>query len=328
MLSGDRLQQAYRGRRLAVLGASGFIGRWVARRLTACGARLSLIVRDAGSMEALLPTYGIRSEIVEQDLADLAAVREVLTEIRPSVVFNLAGYGVDHAEQDEHTAFLINAALVRAVAEAMASLQDATWKGQAVVHVGSALEYGVAKGNLAESSEPHPTTLYGRSKLAGTLGLAEVCCGSALRGVTARLFTVYGPGEHEQRLLPSLLRTADAGRPLDLTLGWQQRDFTFVEDVAEALLRLGATATEPGEVVNVASGRFTTVRDFVETAARVLSIERDLLRFGAVPVRDEEMEHEPVSVERLQKRTGWLPDIDVEEGIRQTQIFQKRGGSP
>ena len=327
MLSGDRLQQTYRGRRVAVIGASGFIGRWVARLLTACDAHVYLVVRDAGSMEALLPAYGIRGEVVEQDLADFAAVKRLLTEVRPSVAFNLAGYGVDRTERDDRTAFLINAELVRTVAETMASIRDAMWKGHDLVHVGSALEYGVARGDLAESTAPRPTTLYGRSKLAGTQVLTDVCQESGLRGVTARLFTVYGPGEHEQRLLPSLLRTAESGRPLDLTSGRQQRDFTFVGDIAEALLRLGASADEPSEVVNVASGRFTTVRDFVETAAQVLGIERDLLHFGAVPVRDDEMEHEPVSVERLQKRTGWLPNIDVKKGIRQTQIFQQRGSS-
>ena len=81
-----------------------------------------------------------------------------------------------------------------------------------------------------------------------------------MRAVTARLFTVYGPGEHCGRLLPSLIEAARAEKPLELTAGTQLRDLTYVEDVAEGLLRLGLAQAEPGSVVNLATGHLTMVR--------------------------------------------------------------------
>ena len=77
-----------------------------------------------------------------------------------------------------------------------------------MIHVGSALEYGTARGNLNELTAPSPTTLYGRSKLAGTLRVCRAARRRGFRAVTARLFTVYGPGEQPGRLLPSLMAAA------------------------------------------------------------------------------------------------------------------------
>lgn len=312
----------YRGQLVLVLGATGFIGRWVAARLSQAGARVFLGVRDGVTARALGPVYGIDGTIVQMDAADRTSVRELLGALRPAYVFNLMGYGVDPAERCAEVAYQINARLVECVAEAAGTAAAGGGTPWKTIHVGSALEYGAVRGNLDETCVPRPTTLYGRSKLAGTLGLSRVCRSQGVPGVTARLFTVYGPGEHDGRLLPSLVRAARTSAPLELTAGEQRRDFTYVEDVADGLLWLGLAPTEPGGVVNLATGRLSRVRDFVEAATSVLQISPDRLVFGALPTRPEEMEHEPVKVERLRRLTGRVPATDLAAGIRRTAVFE------
>ncbi|MBI4589076.1 MAG: NAD-dependent epimerase/dehydratase family protein, partial [Candidatus Rokubacteria bacterium] len=281
----------YCGVRAAVLGASGFIGRWVARALCAERADVYLVVRDGTHARAIFSRYGIRGTVVEQDLGEPAAAGALVRTIRPSITFNLVGYGVDPSERDDRTAYAINAFLVEALCGAAAEACDRRWRGQDIVHVGSALEYGDIGGSLSEDSAPKPTTLYGRSKLAGTEVLLRSCPALGLKGLTARLLTVYGPGEHRGRLLPSLVDAARMGKSVRLTAGDQKRDFTYVEDVAGGLLRLGLAAAKPGEIVNLASGQLTSVRTFAETAAEILNLPQDRLEFGAIPTRPEEMAH-------------------------------------
>jgi nucleoside-diphosphate-sugar epimerase len=183
----------------------------------------------------------------------------------------------------------------------------------------------MAQGDLSEGSIPNPTTPYGQAKLSGTIQLARCCEENGLKGVTARLFTVFGPGEHDGRLLPALLEAADTQNPVSLTSGVQERDFTYVEDVAEGLLRLGLTTdAKPGEVVNLATGQLTSVRNFAKKAAGILGIPEDKLDFGTKSVRTEEMKHSPVSIERLRQLTSWIPTTTVEEGIGRTQRFLER----
>jgi nucleoside-diphosphate-sugar epimerase len=308
----------YRGERVAVLGATGFIGRWVAAELHAAGAKLILPVRDRVAAATVLSDCGFDGEVSTLDLADEAAVRSFFSDARPTVTFNLAGYGVDRGETDEEAAFQINTRLVQVIAEAIAASPYDGWRGQRLIHAGTAMEYGAVAGDLVEDGPTMPTTLYGRSKLAGTEALAHVCKESGLRGLTARLFAVYGPGESESRLLPSLRRAAVDGSSIELTAGLHKRDFVYIGDVGEGLLRLGTASVKPGEIVNLASGRLTSIREFAETAADRLGIDRSKLLFGALPTRAEEMRHHAVSNRRLLDSTGWQPTTTVREGIERS----------
>ena len=319
--------RAYRDRDVLVLGASGFIGRWVARLLSQAGARLHLVARDPAQGEELSQAYGIRGEWLQADLADSHAASAVIELERPAVVFNLVGYGVDRSERDEQLSHRMNRDLPATLAEALARWTDDSWPGVRLVHAGSAFEYGRAGGDLAEGTPPEPCTLYGESKLAGTNRLSETCQETGLRGLTARLFTVYGVGEHAGRLLPSLFEAAQSDSVLELTAGLQRRDFTYVEDVAEGLLRLGCSGAQPGAVVNLATGRLMTVREFVQAAARQLGLPDEQLGFGRRPTGADEMEHAPVNTALLRWLTAWRPQTSVEEGVRKTAAFRSRSDS-
>lgn len=302
---------SYLGARVVVLGATGFIGRWVTRALRDAGAEVHLVARAAG-LDAAGGSH-------PHDLTDLDGTRALIRRLAPAVVFNLAGYGVDPAEKregDAARAGVLNAELPAAVATALAAVPSA-WPGARLVHAGSILEYGPIGGALREDRAPRPAGLYAETKLAGTLALADQSRRTGLRAVTARLAQVYGPGEQEGRLLPALLAARRTGRLEPLSAGTQRKDFTYVEDVAAGLLVLGRQRPEPGEVVNLATGRLTTVRDFALEAARVLPLDPGLLRFER-PVPAGELEHDPVPIDRLRELTGWVPPTGIAEGIRRT----------
>jgi UDP-glucose 4-epimerase len=326
----DWMGTPYRGATVVVFGAAGFIGRWVARRLVDAGARVVLVVRDAPRAEPLFACMGVTGQLETCDVTNAQDVRALLQRAQPAVAFNLAGYGVDPRERSPSDAYRVNVAMVEAMCDGMAAVPNQAWSGQRVVHVGSALEYGAARGNLREDTPPGPTTVYGRSKLAGTRALAERCRRHRLAGVTARLFTVYGPGELEGRLLPTLLAGGSHERVLEFTAGTQRRDFVYVEDVAEGLLRLGLAAPQYGTVCNLATGRLTSVREFIEVAAGVAGLDPSRLRFGVLPTRPEEMSHDPVDVSLLDTLTGWRPMTAVADGIRRTAAAMRelRGSLP
>ncbi|HEX6133874.1 MAG TPA: NAD(P)-dependent oxidoreductase [Longimicrobiales bacterium] len=315
---------AYRGARALVVGATGFIGQRVASLLDRSGARVTATGRDPAALAALRRRLSARGETVVCDVGSADEVTRLLRRTQPAITFNLAGYGVDRTERDEAAAHRINAELPALLVRQLSQAGRGGWSGQVLVHAGSALEYGEARGDLDEDTVPVATTLYGRTKLAGTQAVTEQSA-QGLAALTARLFTVYGPGEHAGRLLPSLLETAHRGVPLDLTAGTQLRDFTYVDDVAEGMLRLGTSPPGAPAVVNLATGRLESVRGFTERAARVLGIDSALLRFGALPARGEEMSHDPVSVRRLRELTGWVPRTTIEEGVRRT-VTEVDGG--
>jgi len=314
----------YPGSRALVLGASGFIGRWVARRLSQAQATVTVAVRDLSAYEGVAQAWGIRAQAIELDSLDAASVERAIHETTPDIVFNLVGYGVDRGEVDTDLMWRINRDLVRHTATALSrTVPSKTWSGgRRLVHVGSALEYGLMEGVAREDRPPVAHTEYGRSKLEGTAVLAEVAAATGLNAVTGRLFTVYGPGEHPGRLLPTIRRAAIDGTVVRLTSGTQCRDFSYVDDVAEGLIRLGASFGVPGEAINVAAGRMTSVRDFAQTAAQVLHLPVDRLQFGAEEVRPDEMRISGVAVDRLKARTGWEMAAGLENGLSRAARFE------
>lgn len=314
----------YRSRRVLVLGANGFIGRWVARALTAAGAALVLVDRDAKRAEAIFNAYEIRGEFLAVDIIAPGAMEQLFRNTRPDIAFNLAGYGVDPSERNAALAEALNTNLVGEIARVIAALPATDWRRQRLVHVGSAAEYGNVDGPVTESSPETPHSMYAQTKLAGTRVLTAAVQASGLRAVCARLFTVYGPGEHPGRLLPSLLDAARTRKVLPLTAGEQQRDFTYVGEVAEGLLRLGCVEGAAPAVVNVATGMLTTVRAFAECASELLRLEPGQLQFGALPYRGDELHQGPVVTRLLEQCTGWKPVLAVRDGIRETIAFESR----
>jgi len=310
----------HQGERALVLGASGFVGAWIARALANGGAELHVASRAPVAEFARAHGHALDA------FAD-GALEELIARVRPRLVFNAIGYGVDPHERDEALMWRANADHPRALAAACSAL--AAQQPVTLVHVGSMAEVGPSANEFGEDAACAPASAYGRSKLAGTEAVAAACARGALRGGTGRLFMVYGPGEHAGRLLPSLLETARTRAPLDLSEGLQERDFTYAAEAAEGLLRIGL-ADLHGEVVNIASGAVHSIRAFAETAADVLGFPRELLRFGARPTNAHDTMRGRVTSERLRRLTGWSPRLGIAAGVAETARFlatQKGGAS-
>jgi nucleoside-diphosphate-sugar epimerase len=135
--------------------------------------------------------------------------------------------------------------------------------------------------------------------------------------VGVRLFGAYGPGEAPYRLLPYLCERLRRGEAVDLTPGEQVRDFTFVQDVVDGLVRFAGVAGA-AEFVNLCSGRGVRVRDVATMAAETLGADPELLRFGARPARGDEPTWLVGSVDRMREVLGWVPPTSLEDGIRLT----------
>jgi nucleoside-diphosphate-sugar epimerase len=106
-----------------------------------------------------------------------------------------------------------------------------------------------------------------------------------------------------------------------MTNGLQQRDFTYVGDVADGLVRAAVQPRIPWPIVNLATGRLHSVREFVAEAERALGLVPGRFQFGALPTRPDEMAHAAVTVERARQWLGWVPSTSIADGVRATDAF-------
>jgi nucleoside-diphosphate-sugar epimerase len=267
--------------RTVLTGAAGFIGRRLMARLAASGVAV-----DGWK----------RSDV---DLLDADAVKLRLSEGPPPLIIHLASGAV--APQGDRSWRCIATEV-----EMVANLVSAAPLGTRLLVAGSMAEYG-RSGRLAETSACTPRTTYGIAKLAASLYALGPGREAGLDVCVARLFGIYGPGEADYRLLPSLRRGLAAGVPIPLSDGEQRRDFVHVDDACDSLVAISRLANWSFGVVNVGTGNALSVRDVAEWLVDEMGADRRLLRFGAVPRRETDEDLLEADTTRLKLLIGYVP---------------------
>ena len=289
--------------RVLLTGATGFIGRQAVGPLLAAGHELHAVT----TQEAPGGPDG-----VIWHRADLLASPDVVTEVAPEILVHLAWYvepGLFWTAPENVRWVEASLALLRAFAGA---------GGRRAVVAGTSAEYqwlGLG-GPCHEQRTPlRPATLYGGAKHALNQVAALYAEQAGFELAWGRVFFVYGPGEPEARLVPSVGRALLAGEPVPTTRGDQVRDFMYVDDVAAAFASL-ADRDIVG-AVNVASGKPVAVREVVDTLAGVVG-RPDLLLPGGLPSREGDPPTLVADVCRLRDEVGFAPRVELVEGLEKT----------
>ncbi|MCS7045608.1 MAG: NAD(P)-dependent oxidoreductase [Gemmataceae bacterium] len=298
-----------------VAGINGFIGAAVARRLRELGWRVLGVLRAGRSWDRLAEVSGL--ELIEVTSYAVDVLRSRLAGIRADVVVNLAAAGVAAPTTDWRTLFEGNAFVATNLLTVAPS-----WGIRRFIHVGSYSEYAPGQaGVLMDEAWPQqPSSAYGVAKLAATLAARVEAARRSVPLTVLRLFGVYGPGEAPHRLLPRVLRGLTDGSGVDLTPGWQQRDWLYVDDAAEAIIT-AASATDlgpSGTIYNICTGIAASVREVVDWACQAWGGESRLLRWGAVPPRPDEPQWAVGDGRRFHEATGWQPRWHWRDGVRTT----------
>ena len=291
-----------------ITGANGFIG-------AAC-------LRVASSFD--LPVHAVSRRRAadkgcswhQADLLDAGQVSALLARIRPSHLLHLAWIttpGEYWTSPDNERWREASLHLVR---------EFARQGGRRVLVAGTCAEYDWAGGTCDEATTPtRPATPYGRAKHALHGELSRLTDAAGLELVWARLFFLYGPGEHPARLVPSVIRALLRGEVAQCSSGTQRRDFLHVADAAEALTGL-LFAPEIG-TFNVASGEAIAVAEVVQTIGRLLSSSQRI-QLGVRPLNGAEPSLLVAEVHRLRAALGWSPRVSLARGLEQTIACWRR----
>lgn len=299
--------------RVAVVGASGYVGAHLCRHLASQDHEVLGIARSLGKLPAGCAGATPRSW-------DLAGMQEVLAGFRPDAVVNLAAAGVHPADRDPATLARVNALLPGELVLAASAAGS-----RALVHIGSSAEYAPAAPGtpprlLDEQAPLEQERAYGRTKALGSQLAAGLGRQVGLPVAVLRLFNVFGPGEPAHRLLPSLARALREGREVALSPGTQMRDFIGVARACDGIrVAAEALAQDPSGsgIYNLATSQPTSVAAFAREVAGVLGADEDLLKFGAIPMRADDLPWVVGASERMAQAFGWRYAQPLAESLRQ-----------
>jgi dolichol-phosphate mannosyltransferase len=299
-------------RRVLITGAAGFVGANLARRLLRDGHEVHLLVRgahDAWRIDALRADVTLHPA----DLEDRAAVAQIVTRARPDWVFHLAAHGAYSWETDARRIAATNVV-------GTANLIDACLRTgfEVLVNTGSSSEYGRKDHPPGEDEPLEPNSHYAATKAAATLLCRCMARSRNVRMPTLRLYSVYGPYEEPNRLVPALIVHGMRGALPPLTNPDTGRDFIYVDDVVDAyLLAATRTAADPAAVYNVGSGMQTSLRALVELARRTLGVTAEPA-WGTMHDRSWDTTVWRADPRKITAELGWRPAHTLEDGFRRT----------
>jgi NAD dependent epimerase/dehydratase len=312
----------YKGLKVLVTGADGFIGSHLTEKLVQRDAKVTALCLynsfdHHGWLDDLPDETRGKLTLVRGDIRDSAFVRRLAEG--QEIIFHLAAliaipYSYAAAQSYAETNVLGTLNVLEAAREHGALR---------VVHTSTSEVYGTALTMPINESHPlQGQSPYSASKIGADMMAEAFARSFELPVAILRPFNTFGPRQSERAIIPTIIRQA-----LDPSCNAIQtgdtsplRDFTFVEDTAEAFLALGiAPNIQYGRPYNAGSGKAVSVKDIIDLVLEATHCQR--------PVVQDPKRMRPAGSEvralladsrRLNEDTGWRPRIDLREGLERT----------
>jgi nucleoside-diphosphate-sugar epimerase len=317
----------FTGSDVLVTGGLGFIGSALARRLVELGAKVTLV-------DSLIPEYGgnlfnihdIRDRVTVDltDVRDAAAMSSLIK--KRQFLFNLAGQ-TSHLDSmtDPMTDLNINAAAQLHILEAC-RLHNRDLK---IVFASTRQVYGRPEYLPVDEKHPiRPVDVNGINKLAGEWYHLLYNNVYQIRACALRLTNTYGPGmrvkDARQTFLGIWIRRLIEGKPIQIFGdGKQRRDFNFVTDVVEALLRAAVSSEADGQLFNLGDHEQISLRELASLLVEINGSGN----YELVPFPDDrkaiDIGDYYADFRKIDEVLGWSPQVTLENGLKQTLEFYR-----
>jgi UDP-glucose 4-epimerase len=286
--------------KVLVTGGSGFLGSHLCRRLVDVGSEVYATSRAERGQHEQGPRWR------QTDLADIGAARELLSEVRPDIIYHLAG-SVTAVPSKEFVLPTFHSLLTSTV-NLLAAVTEIGCRR--LILCGSLDE------PRAQQGEVTPSSPYAAAKWAAS-GYGRMF--HALYGtpvVVLRTYMTYGPCQNIVKLIPSVILSLQEGRSPKLSSGRWQADWIYVDDVIEGFLAAAHKPNVEGCTLDLGSGTLISVRAIVEQLVSIMKPSVQPL-FGVLPDRPLK----PQCVANIVESEGkldWRPATSLSTGLLKT----------
>ena len=188
-------------------------------------------------------------------------------------------------------------------------------KNKLFIQIGSSLEYGQKESPHKEDFTCKPISYYGKAKLLATKYIQK----KLKRYLVLRPYQIYGPHQKNNRLIPIIIKGCLNNKSFACTEGNQYRDFLYIDDFSELVLKILKSKKNKNGIYNVGFGRPTQVKNIINLIRK--NIKKGKPIFGKIKMRKEEMKYTYPNIKKIKKNYKWKPKINVSDGLKKTIKF-------
>jgi UDP-glucose 4-epimerase len=297
--------------RILITGLSGFIGSALYHSFDQQEHELYTIDNLSFGNRALISIPD--ENFFVADIRNRSRVLEIVRQIRPEIVIHLAAiHFIPYCNAHPFEAAEVNIQGTRNLLEAC----SATGSVRKLFYASTAAVYPVMEGPISESVQPHPTDIYGLSKLSGEYICEAFHYTTGCPTVICRFFNAFGPNETNPHLIPVIQEQVNAGKR-EISLGnlEPRRDFIHTHDMARAIIALLDCFEEGLEVFNLGRGVEYSVLEIVQAFEACLE-EKIGIHQDPARIRKSDRMHLLADISKIKAFTGWSPAISIESGIK------------
>ena len=313
----EEYKQFYKGKTVLVTGGAGAIGSNLIRELAELGAHV-IVVDDLSSGQIWNVPSVANVLFVKGSILDEVILKRVFFE-RPQIVFHLAAFfanqnSVDHPERD----LMVNGMGTLRMLEysVLTGVERFVYASSGCAIYGGDMPLPLKEDFITM----HLSTPYQITKMLGELYCNFFYHHYGLKVVKPRFFNSYGPGEvpgQYRNVIPNFIYWAMKGLPLPITgTGEETRDFTYVGDLVDGLLRAGYFESAIGQSFNLASGREVKIMELANMVNKLTGNDAGV-RFVSRRKWDTKRRL-LASIELAKKLIGYEPKMQFEEGLKIT----------
>ncbi len=293
---------------ILVLGSSGFIGANLYKTIAEHRDDVFAVVRQEKGWRLENVSD---AQVIQADIRDSAAIRNLIDSIHPSTVFNCIAYGAYSFEDEVSKIYETNFQSLIRLVEALSNTNIA-----AFVNAGSSSEYGTNSSFAQEDAFCDPNSHYSVSKIAAANYLRYKGKHHKFPAVHLRLYSVYGALEDTSRLIPTLLKNSLNGTLPHFVRGDVSRDFIHVSDACHAFVSaaVGISPSTYGETFNVCSGHKTTLAELVEIARSEFNVQQEPV-FGTMDDRKWDISDWYGDPRKTKQYLNWTAIVGLRAGL-------------
>ncbi|MEM3361751.1 MAG: NAD-dependent epimerase/dehydratase family protein [Candidatus Anstonellaceae archaeon] len=300
-------------KKIFITGAGGFVGSYFLERLMRKND-VFIILRKSYKNYWRLRLFEKNYRIIKCDLTSKEDIIKVLKREKPDITLHFAAYGAYPATQkDIEELIKVNVIGTINLIEGCIKYSDIS------IIVGSSSEYGEVKTPMKEEGPTNPNLLYGATKLF-TTNWAKIRARDENKSMfIVRPFSIYGPYEEPRRLIPYLLSRIILNKEIELSSPTNVRDFIFIEDFFDALnfLIKQADKLEPGEIINIGSGKETSIEELVKILEKQIVKRKLNIRWGKASTQ-KEIKSWYADIRKI-KKIGFMPRYKLKDGLLKTK---------